>query len=515
MTGARSTALIIAAVLVAAGLFAAEIITAANVDLMFDEAYYWTWSRHLSWGYFDHPPMVALWIWLSTTLFGSSELGLRALGVIGSAAGALTVGWLAFRLLGSLAAAALASLMWSAMLLIDVGAIVVTPDTPLVTFWMLGLAGLIELWRSGHARWWALIGLGVGLALLSKFTAAFLGAGIVLSMILVPSLRRWWISPAPYLAGVLSVLIFSPFLAWNASHHWVTLVKQLGRAEAKSFEPRFLLELIGAQVGLMNPLVFVLVAISFAGLLATFRAPVTREGEARRLLWSSVAPAILYFLIHALHARVQGNWLAPLYPAFAILAADTAASVVAPDTEHKARVTRFARAWAVPLGATLALVAFIQAGTGVIPLGPTDPTARLAGWHALARFVDRMAEDQKSAFIAAPGYALTSLLRFYTSGKRPVEQLGERIRWIFEPDPPAAVLNDGEGLVVAEEARHLDADLKTRFEDVDVLARIDRLRGATVLDTYLLYRVARPKRPVLDPVVWGRDGSIDTTSGKP
>ena len=34
-----------------------------------------------------------------------------------------------------------------------------------------------------------------------------------------------------------------------------------------------------------------------------------------------VAPAMLYFLIHALHDRVQGNWPSFLYPAFAIAAA--------------------------------------------------------------------------------------------------------------------------------------------------------------------------------------------------
>ena len=45
-------------------------------ELQDDEAYYWVFSRYLDWGYFDHPPMIALLIRLGTSLFGG-ELGVR------------------------------------------------------------------------------------------------------------------------------------------------------------------------------------------------------------------------------------------------------------------------------------------------------------------------------------------------------------------------------------------------------------------------------------------------------
>ena len=42
-----------------------------------DEAYYWQWSRYLSLGYYDHPPMIAWGIWLTTKLFGQTEFAVR------------------------------------------------------------------------------------------------------------------------------------------------------------------------------------------------------------------------------------------------------------------------------------------------------------------------------------------------------------------------------------------------------------------------------------------------------
>ena len=58
-----------------------SLIQATFMDIHYDEAYYWVYSRFLSWGYFDHPPMVALVIFLGTKLFGGF-LGLRFFFVV-------------------------------------------------------------------------------------------------------------------------------------------------------------------------------------------------------------------------------------------------------------------------------------------------------------------------------------------------------------------------------------------------------------------------------------------------
>src|SRR5262245_58434730 len=54
-----------------------KLILMGCVNLIPEEAYYWNYAQHLDWGYLDHPPMVAWLIWLSTTIFGKSELSVR------------------------------------------------------------------------------------------------------------------------------------------------------------------------------------------------------------------------------------------------------------------------------------------------------------------------------------------------------------------------------------------------------------------------------------------------------
>jgi dolichol-phosphate mannosyltransferase len=54
-----------------------KVIFMGCVNLIPEEAYYWNYAQHLDWGYLHHPPMVALLIWLSTSILGKSELSVR------------------------------------------------------------------------------------------------------------------------------------------------------------------------------------------------------------------------------------------------------------------------------------------------------------------------------------------------------------------------------------------------------------------------------------------------------
>src|SRR6202167_4751267 len=161
---------------VSIALLAIQALAAGRLELTCDKAYYRLWSRFLSFGYLDHPPMVALVIRASTSLFGGSELGVRALSLVVVGAMPALVAFIAWRLFGSAEKAALAALMWIGMPLVSIGAVFVTPDAPLVVFWTLGLASLVELWRTSKKRWLIALGLALGLGLQSKFTAAFLAA---------------------------------------------------------------------------------------------------------------------------------------------------------------------------------------------------------------------------------------------------------------------------------------------------------------------------------------------------
>ena len=364
-------------------LLAAQTLVARRLELTFDEAYYTLWSRSLSFGYLDHPPMVAFLIRASTALFGGSEIGVRALSLLVVGAMPALIALIAWRLFGSAEKAALAALFWIGMPLVLVGAIFVTPDAPLVVFWTLGLAALVELWLTGDARWLVALGLALGLALESKFTAIFFAAGVGLALAAAPSLRRWLVSPA-LLAGLgVALAIFAPFVVWNAEHGWATFAKQFGRAPPHGFAPSYIAEFLVSQVGLINPLVFAALVAALATI--RWRAPVLPRShdEARRLLACTIAPAAVYFLLHSTHDRVQGNWLAPLYPAAAILAADWVAGVRRAGASGLSALIARGAMWAAPIG-------LVVCGAGVCRDPDRRRPARAARSAGAARGLSRV-----------------------------------------------------------------------------------------------------------------------------
>jgi 4-amino-4-deoxy-L-arabinose transferase-like glycosyltransferase len=480
-------------------LLALQALAARRLELTFDEAYYTLWSRSLSFGYLDHPPMVALVIRASTSLFGGSELGVRALFLLIVGAMPALTAVIAWRLFDSAEKAALAALMWIAMPLVSIGAVFVAPDAPLVVFWTLGLGALVELWRTGKARWLIALGLALGLALQSKFTAAFLAAGVGFALVATPSLRRWLVSPALLAGLAVALAIFAPFVAWNAAHGWATFAKQLGRAGPSEFAPYYLAEFILAQIGLMNPLVIAALVPALAAV--PWRASVSPRSrdEARRMLVCTIAPAAVYFLLHSLHDRVQGNWLAPLYPAVAILVADWVAEIRRSGLSGIAGAIAKSALWAAPIGLVVAALTFAETLTSAVPLGPANPLARLEGFRDLARDLDAKAHTNNAAYVLTQGYALTSLMTYYGDPALPVAQPEQRMRWIFEPEPRESQLAE-PGLALGEPGRRFDLILKMRFRKVEPAGLLQRRQAGGTFEAYELYRVADPYAPVLDPV---------------
>src|ERR1700730_5229665 len=361
-------------------LVALRLVAAAGTPLTFDEAYYWMWSKHLAGGYYDHPPMVAWVIRLGTMISGDTELGVRLVSVLL----ALPMSWAVFRaasiLFGGVRVAATATILLNVTLMAAVGTLIVTPDDPLLVASSCVLFFLAKVLETGHGAWWLAAGAAVGAALLSKYTAFFFGPAVLIWLVGVPKLRRWLVSPWPYLGGLVSLVIFSPVILWNADHHWVSFIKQIGRASIEDFRPAFIGELIPTQIAFATPLVFILGAM---GLYALFMRKA--GAPAARVLINSMFWTILaYFIWHSLHARVEANWFAPVYPVFAIAAA-VAANLTRWD-RYQQRVVDFCLRWAAPTGILMFALLIVQANTGALSGYRRDATVRSVGvgWREIA-----------------------------------------------------------------------------------------------------------------------------------
>ncbi len=384
-------------------LFVLQAFAASRLELTFDEAYYALWSRSLAPGYLDHPPMVALFVRASTTLFGCSDLGIRALSLALVGALPALVALIAWRLFDSVETAALAVLMWMAAPLVIAGAVFATPDAPLVLFWTLGLAALVELWRTGKARWMIAMGLALGLMLLSKFTAAFFAAGAGLAFLTTPSLRRWLRSPVA-VAGA------------RARARDLLAVRRVERGARLGDLPE-----AGGTGGGGGFLAVLSRRVRRRPDPASEPARVRRrrgrrrgsrlaEGRRARIARRGPAPA-------RKHDRAGGGLL-PAACAARPGAGQLARAAVSRLRRARRRLGRprpprarrrsgavLARAalWAAPLALAVMLVGFVQALTGVLPLGAADPTARLEGFRDLARDVDARAQGRRRVLPPDPG----------------------------------------------------------------------------------------------------------------
>ncbi|TAH69191.1 MAG: glycosyltransferase family 39 protein [Rhodopseudomonas palustris] len=475
------------------GLVALRLAIAAWLPLTFDEAYYWQWSKHLAGGYYDHPPMVAVVIWLGTLIAGDTEFGVRLVSVLLG----LPMSWAVFRaaqlLFGGVRIACTATLLLNATLIASAGTIIVTPDAPLLVASSFVLYALAQVLASGRGIWWLAVGAAVGVALLSKYTAMFFGPIILIWLLWVPKLRRWLTSPWPYLGGLLALALFSPVLWWNAEHDWVSFAKQLGRARIESFRPAYIAELIPTQFAFATPLVFILGVL---GLYALARRDVGATGS-RTLISATVWTIVVYFAWHALHARVEANWLSPIYPAFAIAGAVAATAV--PWGARMQRLVRFCANWAVPTGVLLLVLAAVQANTGVLTGFRRDASVRTVGvgFAQMAAEIEAVRARVGASCVLADDYGNTGWLAFYLPKGTCVAQRNQRLRWVNAPEPAPELLS-GKLLLVGEDQAAMLPSVQASFERIERVGVVQRKRGPLVIEDVELDLLDGAKGDVFD-----------------
>ncbi|MEY4964837.1 MAG: hypothetical protein RL274_420 [Pseudomonadota bacterium] len=454
-----------------AALILLRAVMAGLLPLSADEAYYWLWSKNLAAGYYDHPPMIAWLIRAGTMLFGDTPLGVRFAGIVLSLPASWFVWQGAALILKDANRAALAALLFNLTLMISVELLAATPDMPSVVAAAAFVYFLARVQASGEGRWWLAVGIAGGLGLLSKYSALFLGFGTLIWLVVDARNRKWLVSPWPYLGAGLALLIVTPHLLWQAQHHWMTFAFQFGRVGGGAFTLRYLGEFLAAQIGLATPLIFVLMVMGL------WRA--TRRGDDRLVLAVLAWTGIAYFLQHALHDRIQGNWPCFLFPALAILAAD------AFRTQGKWRWLSFA---AAPVAAMLLLLTYNQAAQWrAIPL-KKDPLARILGrdFAPIGDVIGALSKARVADAILTTDYQTTAWLRFTQPGVK-VIQVNEPHRYPAAPAADARLLQ-GKLWYLAELRRDQHRLVQQSFGYVGYPTQ---LQGRGVL--YMLYPMARPK----------------------
>jgi len=475
--------------LLIAALTVMRLVYAGVLDLRTDEAYYWTWSKESALSFLDHPPGIAWSIRFGTAIFGDTLIGVRFGGIVAMLLTQLLLADIVRRVTHDARAVMFAVLLPEAALYYGLLMAKVAPDTAMIPCAVAMLWSLVRLSESDDPRWWLAAGLFAGLALLSKFTAIMLLPAVA-AFVLVPDWRRrWLLSPWPWLAALLAVIVFLPVLIWNAQHDWASFRFQFVRAVAThplSF--RTVGEFLGLQFGLVG---FVMLPVVLSGVtLTAWRGYRTREPVAI-LLSTAVLVPLIYFFWKSLTLRVGDTWPMFLWPAgFAATAINL---VMLPRQGSSDRMVRSTFWWArVAVISGIAFVVGVFLYYVAAPwnfIGKTDPVGSEAGYEQVAARAREQLQAAGATWIATTDYRTYAMLRWHFKGEVPVIQINERGRFQGFGDPGINAIKDHPGLYVAREPEHRLPLWELTTAKRQPLARVERVWRGTVMDTYALEKL--------------------------
>jgi hypothetical protein len=263
----------------------------ASTELIADEAYYWVYSRFPAWGYFDHPPMIAMLIKTGYSIF-HNELGVRLICALLSTFTILIT--------ASLTVKKNPFLFYTIALsigILQIGGFFAVPDTPLLFL----TAAFFYVYRNylQKTNWQNALLLGIVIALL--FYTKYHGLLIVFFTFLsnLKLFTRW----QTWLAALFVLIIYSPHLTWQWQHDWVSFRYHLFESNVSAYKFSYTTDYLLGQLLLAGPLAgFILFPAAFI---------YKTKNHFERALKFTLAGIYLIFLISSFRGKVELNWPMP------------------------------------------------------------------------------------------------------------------------------------------------------------------------------------------------------------
>ena len=453
----------------------------ARTGLGDSESYYWTWSRYIDLSYYDHPPMVAWLIRLSTAIGGDSTVWVRMPSTIifmGSC-------YLLYRIAQFLFDEETA--FWSLVIFnlipaFATGALMIVPDIPALFFWLLFVYLVIRLLSEERPMWWYAVGAVTGAGLLSKYMMAPLVPATLMMLAWHPQYRKHLKQPHIYLGGVLGLIVFSPVIIWNYVNDFPSFRFHLvDRHQEAHFQLNAMAEFIGGQALYISPFIW----FGMLYLMYRFGKHVIIEKDLRfaAIFWYSAMPLAFFYFIGLWAKESEPHWAA-----FGYLTATVG---------WAALYVKGAPGWRKYTAASLAFSAamitlfYIHTFTPILPIKPKyDIVNELHGWDKVGAEVEKMygelSPDNKP-FLLAHHWVLCSQLSFSTQNRFPVYCLNKRTDQ-FDFFPGKAPPKGADFIFVADNRFKEPPEKFYLFERSDPPKEIKIFRGKKHVRTFNLYK---------------------------
>ncbi|MFC1501231.1 glycosyltransferase family 39 protein [Elusimicrobiota bacterium] len=419
-----------------------RLFTIGRIGLTGDEAHYWTYFQYPNLSYYDHPPAIGYIIGIFTSIFGNNEFAVRLPAVLLF----FLLCFLVFKLSKSLFDEKTA--FWNIVLLnvipvfSFIGSVINIPDAPLSVLWMLFIIIFYKLIQENKTVYWYYLGMILGFGLLCKYNAILLVPSAVLFLILSPKNRHWLFKKEPYIASLISLVIFSPVIIWNIQNNWASFGFQMGHGfghEAPRLSFALLGRAIGSQAGYISPLLFILFWVVLIWLCYKFY----RERSEKLLLILAFAfPTLVLFNSVAFFNEILPHW--PVM-GYLTLSLGTMFFIINYWNKMWFRVFTYS---SCSIGIILTILVPLQAifkiicpeillpkneamrlEDGITRAEKIDITNELYGWHKVGNKINEILSesDPSKTFIFTHRHYIASQLSFYVPNNPRIYCFSDRI----------------------------------------------------------------------------------------
>lgn len=289
-------------------IFALNILS-EDYTLYFDEAYYWGWSKNLDFGYYSKPPMIAWVIFITTYIFGDSEVAVKIGSTFIHSLTTIIMYLLALRLFNDNKIAFYSAIIFITMPAVSLSSLIISTDVVLLFYWAFSLYLFVLSIQTNKLYYWIITGLIAGCGMLSKYNMAFFLVSAVLFMLITPQYRYHLKNKNFYITIIITFLVFLPNLYWQYMHNFVSFVhtKEISKVDTIWFKFGDMISFIGSQFFVFGPIVFTFL------LFLLFKRKFILLNENNKLLFSFILPMFIFIILLSLLGRAFANWGAPVY----------------------------------------------------------------------------------------------------------------------------------------------------------------------------------------------------------
>ncbi len=383
-------------ILLVISVFRAYCISISHVDLFVDEIQYWWWSKELDWGFYSKPPMIAVMIYLVTSVFGDSVFTIKFGAVLIYPVTSLIIYVLGRKLISEQVG------FWAGVLFITLPGVALSStisstDVLLFLFWSSAMLFFIRSCENNRWSDWLLCAVVCGLGLLTKYNMALFALSAIGYMLFFGHVKQLR-NPKLWVMAVIALAILAPNFYWNYLNNFPTFSHTAEYVDKTGLYPGKMISFIFEQAGIIGPVGFILTWWW-----------IIKGKQPKGLLLTFSVPMFVVICAVALQGKYNSNWAAPTYVAVMI---------------GLAHFLQTRRKWLIAMLVTnLALGAFVNLAdplihvTGIELKAKQDPFKRVRGWKEWGEQLKGYTDQYPDATFIADGRTVITEAMFYTFGK--------------------------------------------------------------------------------------------------